>query len=262
MKAFIFDLDGVLYRGSEPISDAVETLLALQARGVPTYFLTNNSGLTREQYSHRLQRMGIPASPEQFMTSAWATARFLQSWKPDACLFVVGEPGLREELHASGFRFTENPETEAADAVVVGIDKSFTYERLRLAQYTLLSGARLIATNADATYPAEGGRVLPGAGTMVAAIQTAGGAVPFVVGKPNVLILDLLLQEAGMSRSEAFLVGDRLDTDISLAKQAGVPCALALTGISTREEANALPAELKPDYIWDSLKSLLPLLDK
>lgn len=258
-QLFILDLDGVLYRGSEPIRDAVQTVQRLQSSGKPVFYLTNNSGLTREQYVERLRTMGISTEPSHFMTSAWATTQYVLSQYDKAKVFVVGEPGLQSELRNSGIQTIENPDEQPVDCVVVGIDRSFSYERLRQAQWAILDGAAFIATNSDSTYPAENDRLLPGAGTIVAAIQTATGVEPFVVGKPNTWMLERLLQRNGHSAQEALLIGDRLDTDIAIAKRAGVPSALVLTGISTLDDLQTAPSEQQPDYV---LTSLLEMMEK
>lgn len=255
-QLLILDLDGVLYRGSEPIAEAVQTVLRLPSLGKPVFYLTNNSGLTREQYVERLQAMGIPAEPSHFMTSAWATTQYVLSQYGRVNVFVVGEPGLQRELQNAGIQTIENPDEQPVDCVVVGIDRSFSYERLRQAQWAVLGGAAFIATNADSTYPAENDRLLPGAGTIVAAIRTASGTEPFVVGKPNTWMLELLLQRNGYAAQDALLIGDRLDTDIALAKRAGMPCALVLTGISTRADLQIAPPEQQPDWVLSSLVEL------
>jgi 4-nitrophenyl phosphatase len=256
-QLFILDLDGVLYRGNEPIAGAVQAVLKLQSLGKPVFYLTNNSGLTREQYVERLHKMNIPAEASQFITSAWATTRYLLSQYGKVKVFVVGEPGLQLELQNAGILIVENPDEQHVDCVIVGIDRSFSYERLRQAQWAILGGAAFIATNCDSTYPAENDRVLPGAGTIVAAIQTATGVKPFTVGKPNTWMLDLLLRQSGHSAQDALLVGDRLDTDIVIAKRAGVPCALVLTGISTRNDLEIAPPEQQPDWVLSNLMAIV-----
>ncbi|MCS7066587.1 MAG: HAD-IIA family hydrolase, partial [Fimbriimonadales bacterium] len=212
-QAFILDLDGVVYRGSQPIPNAIETINLLMADGRELFFVTNNSGATREQYAERLQQMGLPVSPERILTSGWATAHYLRQQMPRARLFVVGEPGLKQELQAAGFRLIEDPEVQRPEAVVVGIDRDFTYQRLAQAQWAILRGAQFIATNTDPTYPAED-RLLPGAGSIVAAIRAATGKSPVVMGKPNPRILLPLLDAHRINMDTTLVVGDRLETDI------------------------------------------------
>lgn len=257
-EAFIFDLDGVVYRGVRPLPHAIEVLNLLHDGGRQVYFLTNNSGATRQQYAERLQAMGYPyARPEQFITSGWATALYLRrAFEEGTPLFVVGEPGLKEELASAGFTVLERVEHELPAAVVVGIDRAFSYERLAQAQYAILNGARFIATNTDATYPAED-RLLPGAGAIVAAIAAATGRKPIVIGKPNPQILQPFIERGWIQPERTLLIGDRLDTDIALANLLHIPCALVLTGISTREDLACAPLEQLPQWALNDLSELL-----
>lgn len=255
-EAFIFDLDGVVYRGETPLPHAIETLNTLCDSGRSLFYLTNNSTYTRQQYAQRLTRMGVPAHPEQFITSAWATALYLQKTLPNGKLFVVGEPGLEEELEAEGFHLVDDPEATPPDAVVVGIDRQFTYQRLAQAQHAILQGARFIATNIDPTYPAED-RLLPGAGAIVSAIATATGIKPIVIGKPNPEMVNPFIQKGVLDPTTTLLVGDRLDTDIALANNLHMPCALVLTGVSTREDVVCAPLHLLPNWVLQHLGELL-----
>ncbi len=255
-ETFVFDLDGVVYRGQQVMPHAVEVLNLLQEAGRQVFFLTNNSGATRQQYAEKLRAMGVDAQPEQFITSAWATALYLQrALNPGAKLFVVGEPGLKQELRTAGFEIVERVEPEIPAAVVVGIDRAFSYARLAQAQYAILSGARFIATNADATYPAED-RLLPGAGAMVAAIATATGQKPRIIGKPNPQILQPYIERGLIQPERTLLVGDRLDTDIALANLLHIPCALVLTGVATRDEVASAPMEQLPQWVLNDLSDL------
>ncbi|MER3402938.1 MAG: hypothetical protein C4337_06490 [Armatimonadota bacterium] len=255
-ETFVFDLDGVVYRGQQVLPHAVATLNRLHEAGRQIFFLTNNSGATREQYAQKLLAMGIPATPEQIITSGWATANYLLKAIPNATVFVVGEPGLKEELVAHGFRLIENPDETLPDAVVVGIDREFTYERLAQAQDAILEGARFIATNTDPTYPAEH-RLLPGAGAVVAAIATASGRKPIVIGKPNSEILMPLIQQRRINPHHTLLVGDRLDTDIALANHLHIPSALVLTGVAQRADLECAPMDLLPTWVLNHLGELL-----
>lgn len=253
---FIFDLDGVVYRGKCPLPHAIETLNLLQEHGREVYFLTNNSGYTREQYAQKLNQMGVPAQPDQFITSAWATCLYLSEHLPQARLFVVGEPGLKQELQSCGFELVDDPEQCLPDAVVVGIDREFSYHRLAQAQYAILNGARFIATNTDATYPAED-RLMPGAGTMVAAIATATGKSPIVLGKPNPSILTTFLQHHPLPIERTLLIGDRLDTDIALANLLHIPSALVLTGVTQPSDLENARIEQLPNWVLSDLSGLL-----
>jgi len=254
---FVFDLDGVVYRGKRALPHAVEVLNLLLDSGRQVFYLTNNSGYTREEYAARLQALGVPAHPEQFITSAWATALYLQRALPaGARLFVVGESGLKEELQTAGFTLAESVEPQIPDAVVVGIDRNFTYARLAQAQYAILNGARFVATNADATYPAED-RLMPGAGALVAAVAAATERRPVVIGKTKPQTLQPFIDRGVIQPERTLLVGDRLDTDIALANTLHIPCALVLTGVSTREDVECAPLEQLPQWVLNHLGELL-----
>ncbi len=253
----IFDLDGVIYRGDEPMPFAVETVQRLRDAGVMVRFLTNNSALTRQAYVRRLAGMGILSCEEDFMTSAYATALYLQSQGAEGRrVFIVGEEGIHEELRRIGMVVVTDPEEEGADYVVAGIDRDFTYDKLRRAHYAIQHGAQFIATNRDATYPAARGRIVPGGGALVAAIQTCTGVEPLVIGKPNTYSMELLLRQAGVPADEAVLVGDRLDTDVLVGKRAGLHTVLVLTGVTNEEALAEAPPEMLPERVIRTLAEL------
>lgn len=229
-------------------------------RGLAVRFLTNNSTITRADYSRHLGAFGIPTPPEHFMTSAYATALYLKSrGNAGDRVLVVGEGGLRDEIAAMGFEVLTAPPVDGVRYVAVGMDRAFCYDMLCAAMHAILDGAEFIASNRDATYPVENGLV-PGGGTIVAAIETAVGFSPALIGKPTTRMLDLLLSEIGCAPEQALIVGDRLDTDIKLGRDAGVRAALVLTGISSAEEAQAAPEDMRPDWVLETLAELPPLL--
>lgn len=257
IRLVIFDLDGVIYRGDEPMPNAAESIAHLRAKGIKVSFLTNNSALTREAYVRRLARMGIPSQEEDFMTSAYATALYLQNLGAEGRrVFIVGEEGIHEELQRVGMVVVADPEEEGADYVVAGIDRDFTYDKLRRAYYAIQHGAQFLATNRDATYPAAGGRIVPGGGAIVAAIQTCTGVEPIVIGKPNTYSMELLLQRSGVSAQEALLVGDRLDTDVLVGKRAGLHTVLVLTGVTDEKALQEAPPEMLPERVIRTLAEL------
>src|SRR5919198_3373191 len=171
--AVLFDLDGVLYRGTESLPGASETVAALRARGTGIAFVTNNSSRTPDAIARHLTALGIDARADEVETSALATAALLRS-RAVASAFVIGGAGLHEALRSAGVSVLER-DSDHADAVVVGIDPSFTYADLVTGSWLVHGGASLIASNADATYPAADGITLPGAGAIMAALETATG---------------------------------------------------------------------------------------
>lgn len=260
VRAVIFDLDGVIYRGQSVLPHAAETVAWVRERGLIVRFLTNNSTLTRADYSRRLGDFGISTPSQHIMTSAYATALYLKSHgKHGDKVLVVGEGGLRDEIAAAGFNVAQWSSCDGARYVAVGMDRAFSYDMLRAAMAAILAGAEFIASNRDATFPVEDG-LLPGGGTVVAAIETAVGLPPLLIGKPTTRMIEALLSEIGCAPGETLLVGDRLDTDIQTGRAAGVRTALALTGISSADEACAAPEETRPDFVIETLAALRPLL--
>ena len=262
-RLVIFDLDGVVYRGDAPTPGAAEAITRLVSCGYQVRFLTNNSSRSRDSYHDKLAGMGIDAAPEQVMTSAFATAIYLRTngFEGRRAL-VVGEMGLVDELRSAGIDALPAGETfdgAPVAAVVVGIDRFFTYERLLQAQQAIVAGAEFIATNADPTFPTESGEI-PGGGAILAGIQVSSGRQPLIIGKPNTYTLGLLLRDARIPRSEAVLVGDRLDTDISVGRQADLETILTLTGVTRREDAEQAPPNLRPNAIIRDLRDLEGLL--
>jgi len=264
VAAWIFDLDGVIWRGNSPIEGAAQSVEKLRAAGKRCLFATNNSARAPEHFAARLNEMGIRASPEDVVTSATATAFYLSVHLPRARVFVVGEDGVQGLLRDVGAHVVtvENAEQFAeVDCVVAGIDRSFTYEKLRLAHSYIGRGARFIATNRDATFPVEGG-VVPGAGSIVAAIETASGVVPLSMGKPAPAMLLGILERLNLSPDEAAMVGDRLDTDIACGARAGIGTVCVATGVTSLEEAREATGELRPDLVFRDLPDMMAALMK
>jgi len=247
--AFLFDLDGVLYRGNEPVRAAPEAVARLRSMGRRIAFVTNNSSRTPDAVARQLGEVGIVARVDEVETSALATADLLAA-RGIRNAFVVGEQGVIEALQARGVSVLEG-EVDGAEAVVVGWDRGATYAKLRTASLLVERGATLIATNADASFPASNGR-WPGAGALLAAIETTTGARAEVVGKPNAPLLRAALERAG--GGTPLLIGDRLDTDIAGAMALGWDSLLVLTGVTVRADLGGSSAA--PTYVGDDLSVL------
>lgn len=261
-RLLVFDLDGVIYRGAKLLPHAVETVAWAREKGLLVRFMTNNSTVTRSEYARRLSGFGIPTPLEHIMTSAYATALHLRAQAGGkGRVLVVGEGGLREETAAMGFEVVLPPQGDSARYVIVGMDRGFTYASLRTAMAAILAGAQFIASNRDATFPVEEG-LLPGGGTIVAAIETAVGFPPLLIGKPTTRMLDLVLQESGCPPAQTVVVGDRLDTDIKMGRAGGTVTVLVLTGISSAQDARTAPADMRPDRVIETLEQLPPLLQE
>ncbi len=253
----VLDLDGVVYRGNAVIPHAAEAIERLTRAGHEVWYFTNNSAQTRKAYRAKLAGMGIRTTSERIMTSAYATALRLQPKdEPPVTALIVGQGGLVDELEAVGVRLVEATPGARADFVVVGIDRAFTYAKLKAAQQAILAGAHFIATNRDPVYPLEGGELEPGSGALVSAIETASRAVPEVIGKPNPAALLMILERSGFPPASTVLIGDRADTDIACGKAAGVHTILVLTGTLSRDDADALPPDQRADLTLDDLRGL------
>ncbi len=256
IEGLVLDMDGVLYRGDRALRGARELFPALRAAGLSFILLTNNSTLTPDDFSNKLARMGISVQPDLIMTSATATATYLQSNYPaGGGVSVLGEEGLIKAIQGiPNFRLDGwNP-----DFVVAGLFFGFDYNSLQRACSAIRGGARFIATNLDTTLPVEGGELWPGAGSIVAAVQTCSGVEPTVIGKPSPHGGRAALQVLDLPAGSVLCVGDRLETDIELGIQVGMPTALLLTGASQREDIAG--SGIRPDYVFEDLPSLMSAL--
>lgn len=229
-KLYVFDLDGTLYRGSELIPGAAETVQRLLDGGALVRYLTNNSSLTRETQSEKLTKMGFHAPASWIVTSSMGAAAYLAGKVKTAV--IVGHEGIRTPLAEVGIAEGDG------EAVVVGIDREISYAKLDRALQTLLNpGSYFVATNRDATYPLEGGRVAPGAGTLVAALEACSGLTATVVGKPEPFLVEMILRETGVSAQDALIIGDRYETDIEAGIRAGCPVMMVLSGVTEQAPA-------------------------
>ncbi|NLT34389.1 MAG: HAD-IIA family hydrolase [Gaiellales bacterium] len=272
LKLVAFDLDGVIYRGAEVLSGAAEALQAVTERGLILRFVTNNATLHRTAVAARLNGMGLAATPGQVLGSAAATAAWLQGHiPPGSRVLALGEAGLLQELREAGFQAQHVlprpelglPETLPGNApvraVAVGLDRALTYASLAAALQPILEGALFVATNVDATFPTEG-RLLPGGGSIVAAVAAAAGRQPEVIGKPGLGMAEALARTTGVAYTNMLLVGDRLDTDIEMGLRAGMRTALVLTGVT--QQADVAQSERRPDFVLPNLQELPGLLDR
>lgn len=248
--ALFLDLDGVLFRGAETVAGGPETLAALRADGQRIAFVTNNSAHTPEQVADKLAGHGYEARPDEVVTSALATADLLAE-RGATEAYVVGEEGIRRALADASVRVLDG-EPAAAPFVVVGWDREVTYATLRTASLLVERGATLVATNADASYPAPDG-FWPGAGALLAAITTTTGAEPLIVGKPHPPLYLAALRRVGGERP--LVVGDRLETDIAGAVALGWDSLLVLSGATSAGAADA--SAIRPTYVGPDVGALL-----
>jgi len=241
--AWALDLDGVVWLGEEVIPGAPEAIARLRSAGEALAFVTNNSFGPRSLVEAKLARMGIDPG-DDVVTSAMAAARLVA---PGETVLLCAGPGAREELEARGATVVEDGD---ADAVVVGFHRTFDYERMRIASTAVRRGARLLATNDDATYPTPEG-VIPGGGSILASIVTATGQAPIVAGKPYPPMVDVVRARLGPT---GVMVGDRPDTDGRFAVAMGYDFALVLSGVTTADD---LPVDPTPALVAADLSTLV-----
>ena len=245
MKALLSDMDGVLYRGQTLIPGAADFVARLQRSGLPFLFLTNSSGVTPESLAAKLARLGLPGlEPRHFLTAARTAALFVSRQAPGARCHVLGEPSLVAEMEAAGLTVTDSK----PEYVVVGLTHSFDYPKLRKAAQFISTGARFIGTNPDKADPVEDG-LEPAAGALLAALEAATGRKPYIVGKPNALMMLIARQQLGAHSSETWMVGDRMETDIVAGLEAGMTTCLVLSGVTRREDLDQFA--FRPDHIFE-----------
>ena len=251
-----FDLDGVLWRGDDPIPGAAEGVAQVRDAGLRVAFLSNNSSMVLDDVVAKLDRAGVKAAPDEVLTSAIAAAALLQSSIPAGSrVLVCAGPGVVEALDAVGMEVVREP---PAAAVVVGFHRTFDYEELERTARAVREGARFVATNMDATYPVPGG-LIPGAGSIVAAVATATGSRPEVAGKPEAPTVALVHDRLGTT---GVVVGDRPSTDGALADALGWPFALVLSGVTAAVAppgGEAIPTP-PPPYVASDVGDLAPQL--
>lgn len=251
-RGWLFDLDGTVYRGERLIPGAVDVIGALRAAGRRVVFLSNKPIQTRADYAEKLTRLGIPTAAGEVVNSSLVLARHLARVAPGATCFVIGEPPLIRELEAHGLQVRDDPEVRW---VVIAFDRTFTYAKLDTALQAVKRGARLIATNPDRTCPVADGEIPDCAGMIAAVEAVTGKAVELIVGKPSPLMLEVALEVLGLPAAEAVIVGDRIETDVTMGKALGLGTILVLSGVTARDDRRI--ADLKPDHVLASIQELL-----
>lgn len=247
---YLTDMDGVLVHEEHLIPGADEFLAELRAHDTPFLVLTNNSIYTPRDLRARLLRTGLDVPEERIWTSALATAKFLDSQRPNGCAFVIGEAGLTTALHEAGYVLTDSD----PDYVVLGETRTYSFTAITKAIRLIEAGAKFIATNPDATGPSLEG-LLPATGSIAALIEKATGRSPYYVGKPNPLMMRSALRSLGAHSESTIMIGDRMDTDVHSGIEAGLQTVLVLTGISTKETAERYP--YRPTLVIDSIADLV-----
>jgi NagD protein len=263
IDGFIFDLDGTVYLGESALYGAVEGIRTLRQQGKRVLFVSNKPLEPRDAYAAKLTRLGIPAGPDDVITSAFVLGYHLAHTAPHLRLYVIGEQNLLDELRGHGLHVLtefsdQDPkqviEPVGVDAVVVAFDRTLDYRKLNTAYQALLRGARFFATNADKACPMPGGAI-PDAGATIAALEhITGRKLELLAGKPSNLIIQVALERLGLPPARCMMVGDRLETDIFMGQQAGMVTAVTLTGVSRREDVARMTRP--PDFVIENLGEL------
>jgi len=257
-KGFIFDLDGTVYLSDQLIPGADRVIRLLRENGKKVVYLSNKPVQTREDYASKLTHLGIPTPPEEVVNSTLVMINYLRRNAPGAKIFVVGEPPFVEEVRRAGFIITEEP--KEIDYVVVAFDRTFDYRKLNISFQAIRLGAHFVATNPDRTCPVEGGEI-PDCAGMIAAIEAVTQKkVEVIVGKPSALIIQIALEVMGLRPEECILIGDRLETDITMGKNSGIATGLVLTGVT--DEKTLKESSVQPDFVFQSIADVESLLIK
>ena len=253
MKLFLFDLDGTLYLGEQLYPFTIDLLRRIRETGGRSLYMTNNSSKSVEDYIRKLEGLGIPATREDFITSAQATAWYLQQNHSGKTLYVCGTESLKQELREAGFHVTEEP--EEAQCIVMGFDTELTFKKLHDVSW-LLSTREIpyIATNPDYVCPTEFGSV-PDCGSVCDMIYNATKKRPVVIGKPSPLMPLLAMDQHGYSKEETAVVGDRIYTDVKSGLNAGITGILVLSGESTLQ--TLAESDVEPHLVLEDASEIL-----
>ena len=252
---YLLDLDGTVYLGKRLITGAAEAIESLRARGRRIVFLTNKPLYSRQEYAKKLATFGIPAKEDDVISSSYVLARYLANRAPGARVYVIGEPPLLAELEQAGLSLCEDP--ERIEYVIAAFDRAFAYRKLNIGFQAIRRGAHFVATNPDRTCPVDGGELPDAAGVIAALEATTGKQIEVVAGKPSPHIVSAALNRLGVPREQCAVVGDRLETDIQMAKAAGLTAILTLTGITSR--ADLVSSNIEPDYVIENIAALSDL---
>lgn len=253
----LIDLDGTLFHGGVMIPGADKLIAGLRSAGIPFLFVTNNSSRTAAAVAAHLNGMGIEANTDEVCTSSMAAARYIAGELPQARVAILGEEGLIQACTEAGLTLVD----ESPDFVVQGIYRSFTYDSLAKASRWIMEGAKFVLTNPDLMLPSDDG-VMPGAGSLGAAIEAASGVSPVVIGKPESHLITYATAMLGIKPEEAVVVGDNMRTDISAGVKAGCRTILVFTGLTTQDNLEHYKSitGVTPDEIYTDLAELMVML--
>jgi len=258
-EAYVFDMDGTIYLGDELLPGAARLVTELRRREIPVRFLSNNPTRDPDMYAAKLTRLGLPTGVDDIANTVVTTVRWLMDHRPGAVVFPIAEEPLCRALAAAGIEISEDP--SRIDIVISSYDRKFDYRKLQIAFDAIWfhRRAELIETNPDRYCPFPGGRGEPDCAAITAAIEACTGTKKVAsLGKPDPVMVEEALRGLPVTPTDCLMIGDRLMTDVAMAADAGMPSCLVLTGDSTLEESEALPAHRRPTYVVDRVDELLP----
>ena len=258
-EGYVFDLDGTIYLGDELLPGAERLVLKLRELGKRVVFLSNNPTKDPKMYAEKLGKFGLETTFSEIVNTVVTMTEWLLQNYPDATVFPISEEPLKNSLREAGIRMSEDP--EEIDIVIASYDRGFEYRKLQIAFDAIwfYKRALLVTTNPDRYCPFPGGRGEPDAAAIVGAIEACTGAKCQVnVGKPDPIMLKTIMDLIGLDAEECVVAGDRLYTEIRMAKGAGMPSAVVLTGETTAEELANEPEENLPDYTLERIDQLIP----
>ncbi len=258
-EGYIFDLDGTIYPGDSLLPGAKRLIEKLRELGKKVVFLSNNPTKDPKMYAEKLTKLGIPTLENQTVNTVVAMAQWLLQYYPEATVFPISEEPLKRSLQEAGIRMSER--AEEIDIVIASYDRGFEYRKLQIAFDAIWyhKRARLVTTNPDRYCPLPGGRREPDAVAIVAAIEACTRSKCEVnVGKPDPIMLEIVMDMLGLELSECIMTGDRLYTEIRMALDAGMLSAVVLTGETSAEMLSAETEENKPNFVLDRIDRLIP----
>jgi HAD superfamily hydrolase (TIGR01450 family) len=258
-EGYVFDLDGTIYLGDELLPGAKRLILKLRELGKRVIFLSNNPTKDPKMYAQKLGELGLKTPASEIVNTVVTMTEWLLRNQPDATVFPISEEPLKNSLGEAGIRISEDP--EEIDIVIASYDRGFDYRKLQIAFDAIwfYKRAMLVTTNPDRYCPLPGGRGEPDAAAIVAAIEACTGTKCQVnVGKPDPIMLETIIDLIGPDAKECVMSGDRLYTEIRMAKRAGIPSAVVLTGETTKRDLAREPVENLPDYTLERIDQLVP----
>jgi len=258
-EGYVFDLDGTIYLGDELLPGAKRLVLKLRELGKRVIFLSNNPTRDQQMYADKLTKLGLPTPTSEIVNTVVTMTQWLVSNHPDATVFPISEEPLKNSLSEAGIRMSEDP--EEIDIVIASYDRTFDYRKLQIAFDAIwfYERAMFVTTNPDRYCPFPGGRGEPDAAAIVGAIEACTGAKCEVnVGKPDPIMLKTIMDLIGLEAKGCVMTGDRLYTEIRMAKDAGMPSAVVLTGETTAEDLEKVSEENLPNYVLERIDRLVP----